>query len=356
VAVALFGLAAWRYVAIHRQRGDVLSLAVGVAFVLLGEATVAVALSRNWHLSWWEWHVLMLAGFLAIALGARDEYRRSRSLTTALGGLYSETTLAQIDRWHARAIATVASADARGEPPDRALDELRSEGASEEEIALLAAAARELRRLDSLFRPYLPAGVGSQLRSDPAVSRLGGEERDVTVLFADLAGFTDFSESRRPAEVIDMLNRYWEVVVPVIERSGGVVDYFAGDGVLAIFNPGGDDPEHAIRAVRAGLAIVEAGRTVAQANTSWPLFRVGVNSGRAVVGNVGAQGRRSFTAIGDTTNVAARLLSSTQPGTVAVSGATWAALGGRGQGVALGAVPIKGKRQRVEAWVVTGVS
>ena len=354
VAVVAFAIAAWRYLVIHRNRGGILPLSIGAAFALLAEATFAVVLSRNWQMTWWEWHLLLLLAFAAIAFGVREAYGRSRSLTTAFGGLYSEATLARIDRWHADAIASVAAA--RGDSASGVLDHLRREGASAEEIALLTAAARELTRLDDLFRPYLPAVVGQQLRSDPRVAQLGGEEREVSVLFADLAGFTAFSEEHSPAEVIEMLNSYWAAVVPVIEGAGGVVDYFAGDGVLAVFNAAGDDVDHARRAVRAGLAIIDAAREVATANPGWPTFRVGVNTGRAVVGNVGAEGRRSFSVIGDTTNVAARLLSAAKAGAVVASAATWTAIGAGIEGVSLGAIALKGKRDPVEAWTVTSVA
>jgi class 3 adenylate cyclase len=93
---------------------------------------------------------------------------------------------------------------------------------------------------------------------------------------------------------------------------------------------------------------------VGTAHPGWPIFRVGVNSGRAVVGNVGAEGRRSFTVIGDTTNVAARLRAAAEPGSVVASAATWAALGSAIDGVALGSIALKGKRAPVEAWSVTG--
>jgi class 3 adenylate cyclase len=356
MAIAAYATAAWRYLAIHRERGGILSLAIGAAFALLAEATFAVVISHNWEVTWWAWHVLMLVAFATIALGVRDEYRRNRSLTTAFGGLYSDATLARIDRWHADAIASVARAGAGGESTQAVLDRLRGEGANEEEIALLTAAARELTRLDDLFRPYLPASLGAQLRRDPGVARLGGEEREVSVLFADLAGFTAFGEEHKPAEVIEMLNAYWAAVVPVIERAGGVVDYFAGDGVLAVFNAAGGEPDHAERAVRAGVSIIDSARSVATANPGWPMFRVGVNTGRAVVGNVGVEGRRTFTVIGDTTNVAARLLSAAEPGSVVASAATWAALEGRIAGVALGAIALKGKRDPVEAWSVSGTA
>ena len=88
VAVALYAYSAWRSVQLYRRRGDAVTLGMAVACVLLAEALIAVSLSRNWHASWWEWHVLLLAAFAAIALGARREYRRGRSLSAAFGGLY----------------------------------------------------------------------------------------------------------------------------------------------------------------------------------------------------------------------------------------------------------------------------
>jgi len=356
LAIAAYAVAAWRYLAIHRERGGILPIAIGAAFALLAEATVAVVLSHNWEMTWWAWHLLILLAFATIGLGVRDEYRRSRSVERAFGGLYSSSTLARIDRWHADAIASVAELKATGKSIDEVLDDLRREGATDGEIELLTAAAGELTRLDNLFRPYLPAFVGEQLRTDPRIARLGGEDREVSVLFADLAGFTAFSEKRPPAEIIEMLNTYWAAVVPVIERAGGVVDYFAGDGVLAVFNAGGDQPDHAQRAVAAGLAIVDSARSVGSANPGWPMFRVGVNTGQAVVGNVGVEGRRSFTVIGDTTNVAARLLAGAEAGGVVASAATWAAVGDRIEGVPLGSLTLKGKRDPVEAWSVTGAA
>jgi class 3 adenylate cyclase len=355
VGVALYAFAAWRTLDSYRQRGGTVVLAIGVALVLLGEAMVAIVLSRNWRISWWEWHVLMLVAFAAIALGARAEYRRSGSLTAAFGGLYLEATLARIDRRQARAIAAVAAAGERGESTDQVLAELRRGGATADEVALLAHAADELRRLDTLFRPYLPSNLATRLRTEPGAARLGGTERDVSVLFADLAGFTTFSEVRSPTEVITMLNAYWAVVVPVIERGGGGVEHFAGDGVLASFNTADEQPDHAGLASATALAIIEAGRPLAATHPDWPIFRAGVNTGPAIVGNVGAEDRRSFTVIGDTTNLAARLLALGEPGQVVVAEATWERLGPSRDGIALGPSRVKGKREPVKAWVLRGL-
>ena len=352
IGIGLYGYSAWRYVQLFRDRGGIVPLSVAIAFVLLAEALVAIALSRNWHASWWEWHVLMLLAFVAIALAARSEYRRSLSLRAAFGGLYLEATLARVDRWHGDAIAAVAAAEERSEPQARVLAQLRREGATTDEIELLVRAAGELRRLDASFRPYLPSVVAERIRREPTAARLGGEEREVSVLFADLASFTTFSEMRSPTEVIAMLNEYWAVVVPAIDAAGGVIEQFAGDGVMAIFNAGGDQVDHARRAAQTGLAIIEAGRPVAQSHPGWPVFRIGINTGRAVVGNVGVAGRHSFAVIGDTSNTAARLMAAGDPGQVVVARATWDALGVGPEGMALGPTHVKGKRAPVEAWIL----
>ena len=114
-----------------------------------------------------------------------------------------------------------------------------------------------------------------------------------------------------------------------------------------------DQQNHAVLAVRTGIAIVAAARDVAASHPGWPTFRVGVNTGPAVVGTVGAEDRRSFAVIGDTTNTAARLMAVGAPGQVVVSRATWDALGPDRQGVALGAATVKGRREPVDAWLVT---
>jgi class 3 adenylate cyclase len=250
----------------------------------------------------------------------------------------------------------VAAAEERGEPTAPILDDLRRDGASSDEVALVEQAAGEVRRLDRLFRPYLPSQVAERLVDEPGSGRLGGVERRVSVLFADLAAFTTFSETRAPTVVIEMLNTYWAVVVPVIDLRGGVIEQFAGDGIMATFNTATEQPDHADRAARTALAIVAAGRSIAASHPGWPIFRAGVNTGTAVVGNVGAVGRRSFAVIGDTTNTASRLMSLGDPGDVTVSRATWEALGPGRQGVDLGESSVKGRRQPVDAWILSALA
>ena len=238
----------------------------------------------------------------------------------------------------------------RAAPSTGCCPELATEGASSDEVALLAGAAHELRRLDASFQPYLPSVVAERIRREGTGAASPGEERVVSVVFADLAGFTTFSETRPPTEVLAMLNAFWGVVVPGIDRAGGVIEHFAGDGVMAIFNAGGDQPDHARRAAQAARAIVRCRATAGRRPSRLADLPGRRQHGPAVVGDVGAAARRSFAVIGDTINTAARLMTAAEPGQIVVGRATWEALGPDRVGSELGAVRVKGKREAVEAW------
>lgn len=351
LAIGLYGVAAWRLAGLYRDRGGNVLLSMAIALVLLAEAMLAVLVSRNWHLSWWEWHVLLLAAFATIALSARREYQQRGSLSGAFGGLYLDATLTRVDRWYASAVTAVGAAQADGASTDQVLARLRREGASDEELAVLARTAQEVRRLDAVFRPYLPAALAEQIRGEASGAPLPvGEDRVVSIMFADLAGFTPFSERHEPREVVEMLNTYWAIVVPIIDAAGGTIEHFAGDGVMTLFNVRGDQPDHAQRAARAATEIVSAAHDLAAAHPGWPVFRLGINTGAAVVGVIGADLRRSFSAIGDPVNTAARLMAAGAPGEVIAGRRTWEMLADPTAGEALGFVRVKGKRDAVEAW------
>jgi class 3 adenylate cyclase len=352
LAVALYAFAAWHFLRLLARRGRPLLFAVVVALILLAEAMVAVVFSRDWHLSWWEWHVLMAIAFGAVAFAARIEYRREGSLTGAFGGLYLSGTLERLHRWHAEALSDLASAQAEGHSIDPILDRLRVDGATTEELALMERAGTELRRVDELFRPYLPRQFADRARTDPTQARLGsGEERDVTVLFADLSGFTSYSERHAPTEVVELLNEVWTAAVPVVAAEDGLIENFTGDGLLAIFNAVGDQPDHPQRAVRVAIGLRDAIEALAtERPEDMPRFHIAINSGPAFVGTVGAAHQRSFAAIGDTTNLGSRLLGAAGPGEIVVGEATWAQLSGFVAGVPLEPLRLKGKREPVRAW------
>ncbi len=249
VAIVPYGLAASRYLGLYRRRGRTLPLAIAVAFVLLAEAMVAVAFGRSWQLSWWEWHVLMAFAFGSILVAARREYARTRSLTAAFGGIYLERTLERVDQRQSDALGELVAAIRGDEPIAPVLERLRREGFTAEEAILLESSARELARVDSLLRSYVGTRLAERLHEEPSFASLGGREVDVSVLFADLAGFTSFSHGRPAGEVIEMLNAYWEEVVPVVAgREGGLIERFAGDAVMVVFNALDDEPDHPARA------------------------------------------------------------------------------------------------------------
>jgi len=344
--VVLYGFAALRYLRLYRDRPARMLLSIFASFVLLAEAMVAIALSRNWHASWWEWHLLMAAAFGLVAVTARDEYRSRRSLGGVFSGLYLQETIDRVDSRYGRALHRLVDSSA-------SLDEVREgENLSTEEAELLGRAAGEIRQLDELFSPYLSPQLATRLRTDPNTAALGGEQREVSVLFADLEGFTAFSERTEPARVIEMLNEYWALAVPAVAEEGGMVERFAGDAVMVVFNGAEDQPDHALRAARAALGLQRATKALAAERPDWPRFRAGVNTGPAVIGNVGSREQRSFTAIGDTTNLAARLQAAGRPGQIVIGGATLQALGEVAIVESLGRLDLKGKRQPVEAFLL----
>lgn len=153
-----------------------------------------------------------------------------------------------------------------------------------------------------------------------------------------------------------MLNEYWAKTVPVVlGEHGGMIERFAGDAIMVVFNAAVDHPDHPLRAAQAGLALQHAAEELAAREPGRPRFRVGVNTGPAIIGNVGTEEQRSFTAIGDTTNLAARLQSHAEPGQVVIGQTTYGALGDRARAQPLGEIEVKGKSEPVAAYVLSGL-
>ncbi|TCO18167.1 class 3 adenylate cyclase [Kribbella steppae] len=264
-AIVLYAVAAGRYLRTWWERPSLMLLSMIAAFVLLAEAMVALVFARNWALSWWEWHVLMLAAFVLVVVGVRIQWYEER-----FADLYLEDTVSG--------------------------------------------------------------------------------RRDLSVLFADLQGFTTFSERHDSAEVTTMLNTYFQVVVPpVVRRHGGDVDRIIGDALMVTFNKRGNQPDHAARAAAAGLALQEAATAVQMAHPQWPRFRVGINSGVASVSLLGTEGGRTHTVIGDTVNVASRIEGKAPGGGVAIGPATKALLPDAVT-ESLGLLELKGKAEPLEVY------
>ncbi|MGH2513288.1 MAG: adenylate/guanylate cyclase domain-containing protein, partial [Candidatus Limnocylindrales bacterium] len=175
-----------------------------------------------------------------------------------------------------------------------------------------------LAAVRGIVRRYFPPDVVATLIADPRRTDLGGEIADVSVLFADLGGYSTYAEHRPPADVVTMLNRYFGIALPAILQEGGTPVQLAGDAIVAVFGAPRSQPDHASRACRSALAILARTDALAEMDPPGPRFHIGVNSGPAVVGNIGSDEYRNFTAIGDTTNLAARLEGLAKPGQVVV--------------------------------------
>ena len=367
-ALAVIGVtleigAAVGYIRIYRRRPSIVLVAIVTAFILLAEALVAMAESRAWHASWWEWHILLLLGFGYVAYSAHVQYRREGRAASVFRALSLEETVRQLRDEYAAALEGIVQAMERaaetGSAP--ALEPAAARfadrfGLSEGQADVLVRAAealaverREVRRL-GLFRRYLSPEVATALLADPSQAALGGATIEVSVLFADLRGFTSFSERSEPTDVVALLNAYFGEAVPEILTNGGTVVQFMGDALMAIFNAPVAQPDHPLRAARAALGMQRRATALAAGHPDWPRFRVGVATGPALVGNVGSDEVRSFTAIGDTVNLAARLQAQAEIGRVVVSAATAAALQGVATLVPIGELSLKGKAQPVVAW------
>ena len=178
-------------------------------------------------------------------------------------------------------------------------------------------------------------------------------EQDVSVLFSDLVGYTTFAERSRPAEAAAVLQAYWGTAAPLLTRQfGGEVEKFIGDGVVAVFNRTGDQPDHARRAACAALALQRAFADLADAHSDWPRMRVGVNSGEAVLREVGGEGHVAYPMVGDTINTGARLEGLAPVGGVLIGAQTFDRLPDGAVVEPRAGLRVKGKDAAIDAYVL----
>jgi adenylate cyclase len=270
LGTVIYGASAIRYLYVFRGHLDLLPASIVACFVLLSEAMIGVAVTgeRDWHASWWEWHGLIVTGYLVVGYAARREWR------------------------------------------------------------------------DERFRHLYLATTRERAES-------------VSVLFSDLAGFTTFAERSTPSEVATVLHTYYEAAAPLISRRfGGELEKFMGDGMMATFNSRGDQPDHAERAAAAALALQESISALAEANPGWPRLRVGVNSGEAMVREMGGHGFVAYAVIGDTVNTGSRLEGQAPVGGVLIGPGTYERLPAGTVVESMPGIMVKGKGAPIDAYVL----
>ncbi len=223
-----------------------------------------------------------------------------------------------------------------------------------------AVEGRERRFLKSAFRYYLSPAVIDRVIADPGLLRLGGERREITSFFSDVAGFTSVSEALGPEALVALLNEYLSAMTDILLDAGGTLDKYEGDAIVAFWNAPLPTPDHAWTACRAALAC--QARLAQMAPDFEKKFgrslrvRIGLNTGPAVVGNMGSSRRFDYTAMGDTVNLAARLEGACKPFGISILAGegTVAAAGGRIAAREVDVLRVVGKSQPVRIFEIVG--
>ena len=275
---------------------------------------------------------------LALCAGLWLGRRNTRPVTSLVG---LTRAYAQRDFARRAAVRTGDELQELGEAMERMADSLKR---SDSELERRSRVEVDLSR-------FLPAEVAQEISAGTSAIRLGGERRSVTVVFADVVSFTPFAESLPPEQVVTFLNQLFTTLTEVIFRHGGTVDKFMGDCVMAVFGAPRAQADH----VASGVAAAEDMQRFVEAQApAWKQefgfevrLGIGVNTGEAVVGNLGSEARMEYTVIGDVVNVAARLESLARPGQVLVTAAVAERAGPAFRFIPLGPTEMRGKRQPV---------
>jgi PAS domain S-box-containing protein len=223
-------------------------------------------------------------------------------------------------------------------------------------------AATNVKRI---FQRYVHPSVVEELMSNPRAVELGGQTKEVSILFADIRGYTALSDGRRPEEVVEMLNAYLDLLTEAIWREQGTLTMFQGDAIMAIFNAPLPQPDHAVRAVRAALAMRQAiEERQRQQNPNFPEVRygitvrygIGVNTGMATVGNIGSRDRlQNYTAIGDAVNIASRLQSNSADNEIIIHQPAYEQVSAYFDCVQLAPLQVKNKKEALIVYQVMGM-
>jgi len=217
----------------------------------------------------------------------------------------------------------------------------------------------ETKRRERLQRYHSPGVVNRILHSETVLNNnFITQERDVSVMFTDIVGFTKICENMAPAAIGELLNDYFGRMADIVFEHEGTLDKFIGDAILAVFGAPFDQPDHAERAVAAAL---DMRRELMRFNAGRPddpiRMRIAINSGRALTGDLGSSKRKEFTTLGDVVNTASRLESTVcEPDQIVISESTRVQLGHSFDVKSLGSFSIRGRQSKVEAFEVLGSS
>jgi adenylate cyclase len=221
---------------------------------------------------------------------------------------------------------------------------------------------RRARDIRKMFSSYVSKRIVDELIRDPSKAKLGGDRKEISVLFSDIRGFTSFSEKHQPEEVVSQLNEYLGAMTNIVFEYEGTLDKFVGDAIMALWGAPVGQPDHAERACRCAIAMIEKlkelqGKWAAEGKYVIDIG-IGINTGDMVVGNMGAPGKKmDYTVIGDNVNLGARLESLTRQynNHIIISEYTYAQVENIVEAKELGSVTVKGKQLPVVIYDLTGL-
>ena len=211
--------------------------------------------------------------------------------------------------------------------------------------------------IENVFKKYVDEQVVQGIVGDGNIeAKVGGQRKDIAVLFVDIRGFTPLSESLDPEQVVDILNKYLTIISNAVYKNSGTLDKFIGDAAMAVFNSPADLEDYEFMAVKTAWDILsgaeELDRECAEKYQKHVAFGIGINCGEAVIGNIGCDKRMDFTAIGDTVNTAARLESRAKPGQILISEKLYNRVSDKVEASFAGEYELKGKKQAVKTYQV----
>ncbi|TVQ23353.1 MAG: PAS domain S-box protein [Spirochaetaceae bacterium] len=238
---------------------------------------------------------------------------------------------------------------------------LFTDQSSEKKLRAEMKVAHEERRvIKDMFASYLSEDIVEMLVEHPELVKPGGGSRHATVFFADIAGYTSFSEGRDPAAIVKILNEFFEEAEPIVRRNRGYLDKYIGDCIMAVFgvpvDAGAEDTVRAVTcAVELQRLVNDANRTFFRGEAENLRIQIGMHTGPVIAGNLGGSRRMDFTEIGDTVNVAARLEGVAGPGEVIISADTREQIGDLFALEKRSPAKVKGKSKPIEIFNVTGL-
>ena len=221
---------------------------------------------------------------------------------------------------------------------------------------------RRARDIRKMFSSYVSKRIVDELIRDPNKAKLGGDRKEITVLFSDIRGFTNFSEKHEPEDVVSLLNEYLGAMTNIVFEHDGTLDKFVGDAIMALWGAPVGQPDHAERACRCSLVMI---KKLKELQAKWTAegkyaidIGIGINTGDMVVGNMGAEGKKmDYTVIGDNVNLGARLEGLTRKynNHIIISEFTYAKVKDIVQVNELGAVTVKGRERPVVIYDLVGI-